>query len=155
MIDFTVLHEQNHRITETANVLMYLARERTLCDTDTTRRVFQDALGMIDVHLRWVDRLVKKHLLANPNPRDQNLGRKLSAESALLRHNFAVYGTDWTETKRPHIRIKDHQKFIDDTDELFNMMLDRIQRETELVYPLFKRISDSGPDAARAHRSIH
>ncbi len=155
MIDFTTLHEQNHRITETSNVLMYLVRERALCDTATTRKVFQEALSMIDVHLRRVDRLVKKHLLAHDDPRDQNLGHKLSAESALLRHNFAVYGVDWTERQRPHMHIKDHQKFIDDTDELFNLMLDRIQRETELVYPLLKRLNDSDREKEWAHRLIH
>ncbi len=148
MIDFTALHEQNHRITEAAQVLMYLAQERAVCDADTTRQVFQDAIGMIDKHLTGVDRLIKRLLLAHPDPRDQNLGRKLSAESALLRSNFDKYAQRWTCGKRKEFQIRDHQRFVEDTQELFSLMLERIERETELIFPLLKRVSDPGEEAA-------
>lgn len=148
MIDFDALHRQNHRITETATVLIYLTRERALCDADTTRQLFLDAVSMIDHHLQQVDRLVKVHLLAHADPRDQNLGRKLSAESALLRRNFEEYAKHWTGAKGREMRIGDHERFIRDSDELFNLMLDRIQRETELIYPLLRRVSATGRAAA-------
>ncbi len=42
MIDLSELHAQNHRLTEISNVLLYLALDRSLCDTDTARRLFLD-----------------------------------------------------------------------------------------------------------------
>ena len=148
MIDLDALHEQNHKLTELSNVFVYLARERALCDTETISRLFFDYGEKLPVHLEQVDLLVKKHLLADPDPRTVNLARKLVADSRLLRSNYDKYLKHWTESGRQRFRIANHQAFVRETEELFDLILDRIQRETEFLYPLLKRVEGGGRRAA-------
>ena len=39
--------------------------------------------------------------------------------------------------------IDDHQAFVKDTNEMFNLVLERIQLETEHLYPLIRRLEES------------
>jgi len=148
MIDLEALHEQNHKLTELSNVFAYLVRERALCDTETASRLFFDYGDRLPVHLSQVDLLVKRYLLADPDPRRVNLARKLVADSRLLRSNYDKFLTHWTDSSRRRFRIADHQAFVRETDELFELILDRIQRETEFLYPLLKKMDSAGMQAA-------
>jgi hypothetical protein len=148
MIDFAELHEQNHRIGELSHVYLYLARERSLCDSETACGLFFDYVEEVRGHLKRVDKLVKKRLLSCRDPWARNLARQLIADSALLKRNFALLVKRWAEPGRRHLRIADHEGFVDDTAELFLLVAERIQRETELLYPLLRRLSSGGKRAA-------
>ena len=148
MINVDALHEQNHKLTELSGVFVYLARERALCDTETASRLFFDYGKRLPAHLDQVDQLVKKHLLADPEPRTVNLARKLVADSRLLRFNYEKYLKHWTEAGRQRFRIADHPAFVRDTEDLFTLVLDRIQRETEYLYPLLRKVEGGERRAA-------
>ena len=148
MIDFAELHEQNHRIGELSHVYLYLAKERSLCDSETACGLFFDYIEDVRSHLKRVDDLVKKRLLTCRDPWARNLARQLIADSALLERNFALLVTRWAEPGGRGLRIVDHQAFIDDIGELFLLIADRIQRETEHLYPLLRRLDAGGQRAA-------
>jgi len=147
MIDLATLHEQNHKITEISNVFVYLAGERALCDTETACRLFFDYGNRLQEHLDQVDQLVKRHLSGHGEPRTTNLARKLVADSGLLRFNCRKYLERWTEPGKERFRIADHQAFVAETQALFELVLERIERETELLYPLLRQVEN---DARRA-----
>ena len=42
--------------------------------------------------------------------------------------------------KKDSLHIKNHEKFLHDTDELFEIVLQRIQDETEHLYPLVRSL---------------
>lgn len=148
MIDLNTLHEQNHKITELSNVFVHLAHDRALCDTDTACRLFFDYGKRLREHLEQVDQLVKRHLLTDTDPRTVNLARKLVADSGLLRFNCGEYLKRWSEAGKERFRIADHEAFVTETEELFALVLDRIQRETEYLYPLLRRMQSGDRRAA-------
>jgi len=148
MIDLSELHAQNHRLTEITNVLLYLARDRAVCDTDTARVLFLDYVSESRQHLEQVDRLVKRRMLAAADPFVQNLARKLTADSSFLRHAIQEYREHWSDERERPLHIKDHGEFVDDTRDLFELFLERIQRETELLFPLLRRLDGGGQIAA-------
>ncbi len=148
MIDLSTLHEQNHKLTELSNVFVYLAHDRALCDTDTACQLFFDYGKRLQEHLGPVDQLVKKHLLAHTDPRTINLARKLVADSSLLRFNCSKYMQRWSEAGKERFRIADHEAFVCETEELFALVLDRIQRETEYLYPLLRQVEGGDRRAA-------
>ena len=41
---------------------------------------------------------------------------------------------------RQQLKVYDHEKFKQETQELFKMVLSRIRNETELLYPLVRDI---------------
>ena len=147
MIDLSELHAQNHRLTEITNVLLYLARDRAVCDTDTARVLFLDYVSESRQHLEQVDRLVKRRMLAAADPFVQNLARKLTADSSFLRHAIQEYREHWSDERERPLHIKDHGEFVDDTRDLFELFLERIQRGTELLFPLLRRL-DGGRQIA-------
>jgi hypothetical protein len=140
MIDLTELHHQNHKITEISNVYRYLVRNRAMCDTEIASRLLLDYLGKVGEHLDLVDRRLAAGLLTSPDPRSQNLARKFVAESSFLKKLLAEYARRWTRQTRPSLLIKDHGGFVKDTEEIFDLVLDRIQRETEHLYPLCRAL---------------
>ncbi len=148
MLDLTDLHEQNHRITELSSVFLHLMRDRGLCDTATACDLFFDYVARVRNHLEQVDLLVKKHLYTARDPLARNVARKLVADASLLRRNLEQYIKRWTRAGRREIRIADHPAFVADSEELFELVLDRIQRETEYLYPALRRLDPGDQRAA-------
>ena len=144
MIDLNDLHAQNHSITEISNVYRYLVRNRSLCDTEIASRLLFDYVHKVGSHLEQVDRNIAKRLLADSDPRKQNLARKFVAESSFLKKVIAEYLGQWSRKQSRHLLIKEHEKFVLDTEEIFDLVLDRIQRETEHLYPLWRTLSAGG-----------
>jgi hypothetical protein len=149
MLNFDELHRQNHRITELSQVFLYLAERRDLCDSETVCGLFFEYLELVHDHLERVDLLVQKHLQTLNTPQARTVARKLMVDSALLRRNFLQYVGRWTEASHAHMRVAaDHQSFLGDSQELFQMFLDRLQRETELLYPLLRNLDQGSQLAA-------
>jgi hypothetical protein len=40
------------------------------------------------------------------------------------------------------LKIADHDAFVKDTNQMFGLVLDRIQRETEVIYPLIRKLEE-------------
>ena len=57
MITFDELNSQNHQITELSNVLLYLLKDRSMCDTDTACSLFFSYMDKVRDHLAVVDQL--------------------------------------------------------------------------------------------------
>jgi hypothetical protein len=137
MSDLTKFHEQNHKITEITSVYRYLVRERAMCETELAGNLLFDFSDRVAAHLDQVDQAITKRLLTDPDPQRQNQARKFMAESAFLKKLIREYLGAWTRKRSRRLYLKDHARFLHETDELFALVLDRIQRETEYLYPLW------------------
>ena len=120
----------------------------TIDALDWYSRLFFDYCKRLPVHLEQVDRLVKKYLFADSDQRNVNLARKLVADSRLLRSNYDKYLKHWTESGGQRFHIADHEAFLCETRELFELVLERIQRETEYLYPLLRKVEGGERQAA-------
>lgn len=137
MIDLSELHSQNHRIQETAKVYRYLVGNRAMCDTEVAGCLLFDYAHRVEDHLEQVDRHLSTRLLTCQDPRAQIQARKFLAESLFLKKLLADYVKRWSRKEGRQLLIKDHARFLKDTDEMVDLVLDRIQRETEHLYPLW------------------
>jgi hypothetical protein len=60
-----------------------------------------------------------------------------------------AYTRRWCPSKSPDVLlIGNHQEFLEDTEGMFEMILQRIQDETEKLYPLIRKISGDLETAA-------
>lgn len=141
MTDLSLFHQQIHKITEVSNVYRYLVSSREMCETSLASSLLFDFMDGMEDHLEQVDQAISKRLLTDPDPRTQNQARKFIAESAFLKKLFREYVASWTRKKARKLILKDHGKFLADTEEMINLVLDRLQRETEFLYPLWLRES--------------
>jgi len=141
MITYNSLNEQNHRITELSNVLQYLLRDRSMCDTDTCCNLFGNYMALVQEHVDTVDKNLYTDLLASPDEKVNNVAKNFMSGSVEVKKILRKFGKQWCPTRNNNdLRIKDHDQFLGAIDELFGIVLQRIQDETEHLYPLVRSL---------------
>ena len=148
MIAFSELHAQNHKITELSNVFRYLIQDRSMCDTQTACDLFFDLSGKVKEHMELVDRELCGRLISHPDQTVKNTADRFLSGSSEIKRIFADYLKEWCSRRHGQLMIRDHAYFVKETDEMFDLVLDRIQRETEHLYPLIRKLEGTGQAAA-------
>jgi hypothetical protein len=148
MTAFSKLHAQNHKITELSNVFLYLVQNREICDTETACDVFFEYSSKVKEHIELVDRELCGKLISYPDQAIKNTADRFLSGSTEIKRIFNQYLKDWCNEPRHQLRIRDHDEFLKETEQMFGLVLDRIQRETEHLYPLLRKVE--GKDAAAA-----
>ena len=142
MITYEELNEQNHRITELSNVLHYLFKDRAMCDTGSCCELFYRYVDLVKQHIEVVDKQMYRDLLSSPDEKVNNVAKNFMSGSAEIKRILREFTHRWCPTgkKSESLQIKDHANFLSDTDKLFEIVLQRIQDETEHLYPLVRSL---------------
>lgn len=148
MADFKRCHEQNHKITELSNVFLYLIRERAMCDTECARTLFFEYISHVREHMEVVDAQLCGRLIQSQDRTMANTADRFLSGSMEIKRIFAAYLRDWCDERKRDLRIGDHDAFVKDTNQMFGLVLDRIQRETEHLYPLVRKLDSAQKLAA-------
>jgi hypothetical protein len=148
MITYEELHQQNHKITELTNVLRHLISDRFLCDSDITRTLFFRYVDSVKEHLEIIDSKLYPKLMTHGEQKVRNTADRIRSGSTEIKRIFAAYLKDWCRTKNKTLMIKDYDLFLKDTEEMFEIVLNRIQIETENLYPLIREITGDQETAA-------
>ena len=91
MITYEELHTQNHEITELSNVLLYLFKDRSMCDTESCCELFFRYMEKVREHIDLVDRNLYGKLLAHENHEIQNLVRNFMSGSQEIKKIMSEY----------------------------------------------------------------
>ena len=142
MVTYKELNEQNHRITELSNVLHYLFKDRSMCDTDSCCGLFINYVALVKEHIDTIDKNMYSDLLASPDEKVNNVAKNFMSGSVEVKKILKEFSKDWCPVRnKGELLIKDHDNFIKATDQLFELVLQRIQDETEHLYPLVRSMS--------------
>ncbi len=139
MISFEELTEQNHKIAELSKVLSHIIEDRSICDTDVTCDLFFDYAKSVQEHLDIEERELYQALLIHSEQSVNNTAHRFLSGSTAIRQVFKQYLKRWCSNKS--LRIRDHGLFVKDTREMFELILQRIQDETEHLYPTVKEVA--------------
>jgi hypothetical protein len=142
MVDYTQLHLQNHKITELTNILEHLLGDRSLCDSQVTCDLFFDYVNAVKGHLAVTDSDMYSKLLGSGDQRMSNIATRFMGGSREINRIFSAYLKRWCKVKSRKLVIREYEAFMRDTEEMFQMVLDRIQDETEHLYPAVRRVTD-------------
>ncbi len=148
MVTYDELHTQNHKITELTNILTRLLNDRTLCDSEVTCDLFYRYVDTVKRHLNTTDAGLYAKLLSAGDQHAGNTARKFMSGSQEIKRIFASYLKTWCEPRNRKLIIRDHDRFLRETEEMFQMVLDRIIDETEHLYPLIREITGDNVKAA-------
>lgn len=148
MIAFSQLHAQNHKITELSNVFMYLVQNRELCDTETICNIFFEYAAKVKEHNDLVDRELCSKLISYPDQSVKNTANRFLSGSNEIKRIFNRYLKDWCSEPQRRLKIRDYSAFLQETEQMFGLVLDRIQRETEHLYPLIRKLEERKTAAA-------
>lgn len=147
MITFAELNKQNHDITELTNVLAYLLADRSMCDTQICCDLFYRYGNTIQDHLDKVDNTYST-LLSSSDNKINNTARQFMDGSHEIRRIFSQYSKKWCTKRKQVLHIGNHDDFYNETKRVFDLVLGRIQDETERLYPLIREIKGDTQRAA-------
>jgi len=134
MVLIDELHEQNHQIAELAKILSYLFQDREMCDADVTSELFVRYRDQFYTHMSN-NRAIYSSLLTDSRY-DSSTYRFMEGEKE-LKKIFRRYQTKWCKNG---LHIGDHKSFKRETEDMFKLVRQRIQAETEQLYPLVRRL---------------
>lgn len=147
MITFDELNAQNHEIAELSKVLSYLLANREMCDTDTCCELFYKYVDTIKSHLDKVDHTYTP-LISSSDKQANNMAGKFMGGSQEIKRILNQYTKKWCEKRKHELHIANHADFYKETSDLFDLVLKRIQDETEQLYPLIRKVSGDAQVAA-------
>jgi hemerythrin-like domain-containing protein len=148
MVTYDDLHQQNHKITELTNILHLLLQDRSLCDSEVTCSLFFDYVDRVKEHLDVTDNSLYARLLSSGDQRVKNTASRFMGGSKEIKRIFASYLKKWCKLRQRELAIKQYDEFIAETSEMFEMVLDRIQDETEHLYPLVRQVTGDSRQVA-------
>jgi hemerythrin-like domain-containing protein len=140
MISYDALNSQIHTITELSNVLAYLVEDRAMCDTRTCCELFQRYIDSIKAHIDMVERSIYPLILTSGDQQAINRVSNFMNGSQEVKRILKQFTRNWCPTKNETLKIRDHAAFIKDSDELFEVILQRLQDETEKLYLLSRNL---------------
>lgn len=141
MITYEDLNLQNHKITELTNILNLLLVDRVICDAETTHELFFRYVELVRTHLQVTETNIYSILLSSGDQSAHNAANSFMSGSKEIKRVYNNYLKRWCKKHTCELVIRDYEKFLEDTNELFEMVLDRIQAETEQLYPMVRNIT--------------
>jgi hypothetical protein len=148
MVTFDELNEQNDNITELTNALELLLGDRALCNSKVTCDLFFQFVEQVKSHLELMDKNMYGPLLTHHDQQVRNTADRFMGGSKEIKRIFAAYLKKWCKVKNRELVIREYDNFKGETDEMFEMVLNRIQAEQENLYPLIRRVTGEQRRAA-------
>lgn len=141
MVTYDQLNEQNHKIIELTNVLELLLGDRQLCNSEITCDLFFRFVDEVKGHLELMDKGLYSPLLTHKEQSVRNIADRFMGGSKEIKRIFAAYLKKWCQMKRKELVIKEYDQFKAETDEMFELVLNRIQSEIENLYPMIRKVT--------------
>jgi succinate dehydrogenase flavin-adding protein (antitoxin of CptAB toxin-antitoxin module) len=148
MVSYQELHRQNHKITELTNILQHLLGDRSLCDSEVTCNLFFDYVDAVKAHMAVTDSEMYSKLLGAGDQKLSNIANRFMGGSREINRIFSAYLKRWCKLRTKQLVIKQYDEFMQDTQEMFDMVLDRIQAETEHLYPAVRKVTGDEREVA-------
>lgn len=136
MNDTTTLHQQVNDITELNNVLRTIVPDRFLCDSNITAELFFRYTDAVKHHLTNTESGIFSQLLTSSDDQTCTTVERFMDGSREIKLIFSRYTKKWC--KNNNLVIKDHDDFLNETIKVFDLVLRRLQDETENLYPLIQ-----------------
>ena len=138
MISVSELSQQNEKIKELSAVLQYLIENKEMCNSKITCDLFMTYAEEVVDHLYVEEKEVYRHLLNHADPKVKNTTKDFFSGSIEIKRVFNEYLGRWCKNKT--LRVVRHGEFVKDSHEIFDLVLNRIDAETNVLYPMVKDI---------------
>jgi len=137
MISIDQLNKQNLKITELSSVLSYLFESKEMCNTEATCDLFMQYAEQVVEHLYVEEKEVYRELLNHDDIKVKNTTNDFFSGSIEIKRVFNEYVGRWCKNKQ--LRVTKHTEFIQDSKEVFDLVLNRIDAETNILYPMVEK----------------
>jgi tRNA A22 N-methylase len=95
----------------------------------------------VQQHIDVVDKDMYSDLLSSPDEKINNVAKNFMSGTVEIKKILKEFTRSWCKKSKSSLLINDHAEFLRDTDQLFDIVLERILDETEKLYPLVRSLS--------------
>lgn len=138
MITTRELTHQSQHIEELSQILSRIIEDKRLCESSVTCNLFFDFIEKVNQHFELEDKQLYKALLIHKEQHVNNTADRFMSASIEMKRIFKNYLKRWCN--KNSLRITDHNRFVKETNEMFEMVLVRLQDETEHLYPTYRKV---------------
>ena len=141
MISYDELNIQNDKITELSNVLSTLIKDRTLCNSETCCTLFNNYMDHVNEHMKIIESSLYSDLLGSSSVKAKVTVDNFMSNSQSIKLIMNSYVKKWCNKNDQSLSIgSKHDLFVKETDEMFTIILNRIQDEMENLYPMVRSL---------------
>ena len=133
MVSVNELQQQHAQLLELMQVLSVLIHDETVRDSAVTHELFIKLANKVKNHFDVEDGSLYGRLLTDGDPRVRHTAGRFLSGSHDLERFFLDYVQNWC---KPGSTRQDCQQFIEETDEMFRLLEQRIRLENTELYPL-------------------
>ena len=137
MIPFDQLNSDNHQISELSKVLSVLIEDREICDTQIVCDLFERYTEKVMNHMDTEDKVLYSKMLSHPDRNVNATASRFLEGSKEIKRIFRQYTQKWCAHG---LHIYNHDLFLKETREMFQLVQDRILKVSEELYPMARRI---------------
>jgi succinate dehydrogenase flavin-adding protein (antitoxin of CptAB toxin-antitoxin module) len=148
MVTYDELNRQNDKITELTSVLEHLLGDRHLCSSQVTCDLFFRFVDEVKNHLELMDKGMYAQLLTHHDRQVRNTADRFMGGSKEIKRIFAAYLKKWCRPRTKELAVREYDQFKAETDEMFELVLNRIQAEQENLYPMIRTVTGDAQRAA-------
>lgn len=111
-----------------------------MCNTQVTCDLFLDYAEQVTNHLYLEEKDVYRHLLNHSDMKVRNTSNDFFSGSIEIKRVFNEYLGRWCKNKK--LRVIKHQEFMQDSKEIFELVLNRVNAGTTILYPMIEDALD-------------
>lgn len=137
MIPFDQLTTDNHQISELTKVLSVLIEDREICDTQIVCDLFERYIDKVMTHMDTEDKVLYSKMLSHPDQKVQSTASRFLSGSKEIKRIFKQYKQKWCAHG---LTIYNYDQFLAETHEIFQLVLDRVIKVSEELYPIARRV---------------
>jgi len=138
MITFDEINHHNHKILERINIISYMIKDRTICNSDVTCDLFFDLMDRIKAQMDLEERQLYKDMLTHRDHSIKNTADNFLSGAAEIRRVYKHFMKRWCHNKS--LRIKNYDQFVSETDDFLDLIQLRIIDKTEKFYPAVRSV---------------
>jgi len=129
--------KQHEEILELVTKLSgYLYEQKLKKEAQEARKILSKLSGALKVHLAMEDNSLYPRLLASKDEEIKKIARQFIEEIGGIAPVFNNYINKWPN---PASIESNPSEFVNETNELFNALKNRIDRENNILYPLIDK----------------
>lgn len=138
MIPVEEFQKENDKIIELCEVLKILVQNEDLRSNGVVCELLDGFMSRVGKHMAHEDRSIYGDLLAQHTPEAKRLASHFLGNTQELKRICKSYKKDWCQSSQSE---SDHDQYVKDSMDIFRLVCDRIDFETNKIFPIFKDVA--------------
>ncbi len=140
MILYDQIKQQHKEIKELTFILKLLIEDQSFAQMETTCNLFFSYSNKVDNYFKTIETSVYKHMLVHSDQNVKKTAYRFMAGSCGIKRIFNQYKRTWCHNKK--LRVKNYARFVQESEDIFKLIMQRINDEAIHLYPVIKEISN-------------